>query len=265
MSLNGMEGTFNMGDPLEVNPRGLGLGTLLVAGAGQASTFLQLDGWPASRNVLKPGDWLQIETGLYKVYAEGAGNVNSDASGHSNCWIWPRLKTPPADNAPVIYTNAKGVVQAGQQQQRVGLERAAAVAGPDLHSLGGLLMPRTADAALIAGLSRPWLASASCLKACSVSVTPACPCASGLALGILHWNGVDWTGAGELISFGPATEGTEMKAQGLSISLSGIPSEMLALVFQDLLPRPARQCLCGLSEQQRGTGCHACHLFFRPG
>ena len=33
---------------------------------------------------------------------------------------------------------------------------------------------------------------------------------------------------------GPATESTEMKAQGVSISLSGIPSEMLALVFLDL-------------------------------
>jgi len=108
-SLNGMEGTFNMGDPLGKNPRGLGGGAPRIAGAGQASTFLQLDGWTPSRNVLKTGDWLQIETGLYKVYAEGAGNVNSDASGHTNCWIWPRLKRPPPDNTPVLYTNTVGV------------------------------------------------------------------------------------------------------------------------------------------------------------
>lgn len=53
-------------------------------------------------------------------------------------------------------------------------------------------------------------------------------------LGDLTYGGVIFTGAGSLISVGPATEGTEMKAQGITISLSGIPPEFLALVFQNL-------------------------------
>jgi hypothetical protein len=108
VTLNGMEGTFNMGDPLGTNPGGSAgpRGSPHVNGAGQQGRIIATDGWTPNMWILALGDWVQIQTGLYKVTG---GNIVANASGQANFEIWPRLKQPPPDNTPIIFTNPVGV------------------------------------------------------------------------------------------------------------------------------------------------------------
>jgi len=108
MALNGMEGTFQMGDPLGKNPRGSAgsNGSPHIKGAGQQGRAVITDGWTPSKFVLALGDWIQIGSGLYKVVS---GNIVSDATGAATFFIWPALKSSPADNTAILYTNTVGV------------------------------------------------------------------------------------------------------------------------------------------------------------
>jgi hypothetical protein len=92
-------------------------------------------------------------------------------------------------------------------------------------------MPRTADSALITGLAAGVVRLVFLFEGFFIASTPT---RFWSGIGTLTWNGAAWTGAGELIGVGAASEGSEMKAQGITISLAGIPSELLALVFQNM-------------------------------
>lgn len=110
VKLNGMYGTFLMGDVANPQPRGVATGTPLVKGASQIGDTLVTDGWtPNVTNILKAGDWIQLGSGsgsrLYKVL----DNANSDSTGTAALNIWPNLRTSPADNAALTVRNAKGV------------------------------------------------------------------------------------------------------------------------------------------------------------
>jgi hypothetical protein len=52
-------------------------------------------------------------------------------------------------------------------------------------------------------------------------------------LGQLSWNGVTWQGLGSLIAISPIGETTELQASGVSISLSGIPSDLLGAALTE--------------------------------
>jgi hypothetical protein len=114
-ALNGMEGTFYLGDPVGKNPRGYGGagGTPRINGANQAGYNLAADGWPVNQVVLKLGDYIQVESSLYKVVVH---DVGSTATGSVSIAIWPRIRTSPADNAPIIYTNAVGIFRLASNQ-----------------------------------------------------------------------------------------------------------------------------------------------------
>ena len=110
VSLRGMLGTFLMGDPSGVTPRGSAGGTPIVRGANQTGDILLIDGATASQTgYLKSGDYLQVGAGatasLHKVLAD----VNSDGSGNVNIDIWPSIKTAPTDNSTVVLSSAKGL------------------------------------------------------------------------------------------------------------------------------------------------------------
>ena len=47
-------------------------------------------------------------------------------------------------------------------------------------------------------------------------------------LGELSWNGETWTGGGNLVGVGPVAESGGLQADGISVSLSGIPADLLA-------------------------------------
>jgi hypothetical protein len=59
-SLNGIQGTFILGDPAWLLPRGTATGTPLVKGGSQTGYDLVTDGWTAGIEALKAGDWVQL-------------------------------------------------------------------------------------------------------------------------------------------------------------------------------------------------------------
>ena len=109
LSLNGYQGTFLLGDPAGVNPRGVGTGTPLVNGGTQSGNELVTDGWSDSiTNILKAGDWFHMVVNsryrLHKVLQ----NTNSDGSGNATLTIWPSLRESPPDNTSLVINNAQG-------------------------------------------------------------------------------------------------------------------------------------------------------------
>lgn len=109
LSLNGREGTFLMGDPAVLAPRGAGGGSPLVKGAGQTGQVLAIDGAPISTgDWLMAGDMIQLGSGstatLHKVLAD----VDTNGAGEATLDIWPRLRSSPGDNAAVTITGCVG-------------------------------------------------------------------------------------------------------------------------------------------------------------
>lgn len=49
----------------------------------------------------------------------------------------------------------------------------------------------------------------------------------------ITWNGVEWTGAGNLIGVSEVTESQELKAIGVSVRLSGIPSSIISIALAE--------------------------------
>lgn len=110
LKLRGQTGTFTMGNPNAAAPRGSWGGTPLVKGAGQTGDTLLIDGLPTSTaNVVRQGDYFQIGTGANTRLYQALDDANSNGSGEVTLTIAPTLKGSPADNAPVIYNNAKGL------------------------------------------------------------------------------------------------------------------------------------------------------------
>ncbi len=117
-SLNGMQGTFFIGDPLATSPRGSVLGTPLVNGASQTGQVLLTKGWTADETgVLLAGDYIQIgsdsTTRLYKVLVD----ADSDGSGLSSLDIWPRLRESPSNSAAITTSSTKGTFRLSKNIQ----------------------------------------------------------------------------------------------------------------------------------------------------
>lgn len=110
--LNGLEGTFTIGDPDGASPRGTGGGTPLVNGASQTGQDLITDGWNLSEAVLKAGDYIQIGTNLYKCLTD----VTSDGSGNATLTLFPKVRTAHADDAAITVTNTTGLFRLSSPQ-----------------------------------------------------------------------------------------------------------------------------------------------------
>ena len=107
--MNGLYGTFLLGDLANTEPRGVGTGTPLVNGASQTGDELITDGWtPDTTGILKAGDWIQLGSGsasrLYKVLDD----VESDVSGNATINIFPSLRSSPSDDDALTTSSAKG-------------------------------------------------------------------------------------------------------------------------------------------------------------
>lgn len=98
LALNGVEGTFLMGDPVNTSPQGTWLGAPKVLGAHAVGVkSIAMDGFTAGATV-KGGDWFQTGTSgnahLHKVVQDGT----ADGSGLLTLEIWPRLRAALSDN-----------------------------------------------------------------------------------------------------------------------------------------------------------------------
>ena len=125
LSLNGMQGTFLLGDPLGTTARGIATGTPLVKGASQTGNSLITDGWTASQTgILKAGDYFQLGSStsskLYKVL----NDANSDGSGDATFDIWPNINTAVADDTALTVASAKGLFRLAANEMRWDLQQA---------------------------------------------------------------------------------------------------------------------------------------------
>ena len=106
LSLNGPWGTFTLYDPLARQPQGSAAGTPLVNGGSQTGQSLITDGWvPSTTGILKAGDYIQIGQSLYKIMKD----ADSDGSGNATFDIFPRLRSSPVDNTPIITDTCRGI------------------------------------------------------------------------------------------------------------------------------------------------------------
>lgn len=125
ISLNGMQGTFLLGDPLGATARGVASGTPLVKGGSQTGNSLITDGWTTSQTgILKAGDYFQLGTGasskLYKVLAD----ANSNGSGDATFDIWPSINTAVADDLALTVSSAKGLFRLATNEMGFDLKMA---------------------------------------------------------------------------------------------------------------------------------------------
>lgn len=106
LKLNGLEGTFLLGDTAGKTPRGIATGTPLVNGGSQTGQSLITDGWTAGQTgIMKAGDYIQIGQRLYKILSD----ANSDGGGNATFDIWPRLRESPSNNAAITVSNTVGL------------------------------------------------------------------------------------------------------------------------------------------------------------
>lgn len=125
LKLNGRLGTFLLGDPAGVTPRGIATGSPLVNGASQTGNSLITDGWTVSQTgILKAGDWIQLGSGSSAKLHKNLNDVNSDATGNATLDIWPKLRSSPADNAVITVSNCQSVFRLSSNDMNYDIDEA---------------------------------------------------------------------------------------------------------------------------------------------
>lgn len=127
LALRGQTGTFLLGDPNNVTPRGVATGTPLVKGAAQTGGTLAIDG--ATINTtgwLKAGDYIQLGAASSATLHKVLLDADSDALGNVTLEIWPYMRTAPADNAAVTVSNCKGVFRLATNTQSWSINESSA-------------------------------------------------------------------------------------------------------------------------------------------
>jgi hypothetical protein len=126
LKMNGQYGTFLLGDPANIAPRGVGTGTPLVKGGSQTGDTLITDGWTINTTgILKAGDWIQLGSSstarLYKVLDD----VNSNSSGEATLTLWPNLRSSPSDNASIVVNTPRGLWRLSSNETQYSIDEAS--------------------------------------------------------------------------------------------------------------------------------------------
>jgi len=128
ISLKGQLGTFYLGDPNAVTPRGSARNTdtILVNGATSSGNTLAIDSAPASQTgYLKAGDYMQVGTGTSRQLFKVLADVNTNGSGQATVDIWPDVRTTIANNSAVTVENTKGIFRLASNEQGFSINEAS--------------------------------------------------------------------------------------------------------------------------------------------
>lgn len=128
MSMKGQVGTFYLGDPLAVTPRGSARDAdgALVDGAISSGSTINIDGGPLSEsNYLKAGDYMQIGTGSARQLFKVMQDVDTDGTGAAVVDVWPNVRTSIADNAEVTFESAQGIFRMASNEQSWSINEAS--------------------------------------------------------------------------------------------------------------------------------------------
>lgn len=110
-------GTVLIGETSYKGPYGNAGGTPKVnGGATLGATTIATKGWTTSTtNILKRGDWIQIDQRLYMI----TQNVNSDGSGNATLDILPRLRQAHTNDTTIVTENPKGLFRLNSSGQQL--------------------------------------------------------------------------------------------------------------------------------------------------
>jgi len=109
-ALMGPAGTFLMGDPLGVNPRGSAGGTPMIRVESQSGNLVDIYAAEVSVNSwLVPGDYMQIGDTLTAHFHRVLNIVTTNASGAAVVDIWPRLRGSPASGSAISVQSTVGI------------------------------------------------------------------------------------------------------------------------------------------------------------
>lgn len=126
-SLKGRFGTFLMGDPAGLEPRGsagVTPGVPRVSGALQTRDAINVSGLPASvTGYLLPGDYVQFGSGATASLHKILEQVNSSAGGTATLNIWPAVTAPLANASLVVVENAKGLFRLSNNEQSFSINQ----------------------------------------------------------------------------------------------------------------------------------------------
>jgi hypothetical protein len=113
LSLNGIQGTFLMGDPLGATARGSASttpGTPVVNGAGQTGNTLAINGCPNNAtNYLRKGDYVQLGSASSSRLHRVLTDASTDGAGAVTLDIWPNLRESPSNGGTVVVANTVGL------------------------------------------------------------------------------------------------------------------------------------------------------------
>lgn len=127
LALNGMEGTFLMGDPVGATPRGswlVGSPSMGVNGAHAAGVKTVALGGLLSGATGKAGDWIQFGSGSTAQLHKLVQDFTAPGSGNVSIEIWPRTKNALAHlDAPVV-NSAVGLWRLAKNRREWSVELA---------------------------------------------------------------------------------------------------------------------------------------------
>jgi len=69
--------------------------------------------------------------------------------------------------------------------------------------------------------------------------------------GNMTWRGVSWDGTGTLLSISSVSETNETAAQGITVTLNGLPSELISLVLSEVKQGASGKVYLGLLDGQQ--------------
>ncbi len=123
IALNGQEGTFLMGDPVNTSPRGSWAGTPLTSGVhGARVKTLVIDGATPGATFLR-GDWFGVGSGSSSHLHRLVQNSTANGLGVATLDIWPGLRESLADNTALTIASPKGLfrLNSNVREYTVGL------------------------------------------------------------------------------------------------------------------------------------------------
>jgi hypothetical protein len=128
LSLRGQLGTFYLGDPNAVTPRGSArdTDTVFTSAAVSSGSSIAVDSAPTSiTGYLKAGDYIQVGTGTARQLFKVLADVDTNSLGEATIDVWPNVRTSIANNSLITVENAKGLFRLSSNEQTYSINEAS--------------------------------------------------------------------------------------------------------------------------------------------
>lgn len=131
LSLKGRRGTFYLGDPNMVTPRGTVLSTTSVtldsaAAAGDTTVAITKSAGPVKTNFLRAGDYIQLGTDSSRTLHKVLTDVDLDANGDATVDIWPHVRSTVSSGTSVVHQSTTGVFRLASNVSSWSINNASA-------------------------------------------------------------------------------------------------------------------------------------------